>query len=297
MSKRQALGKGLSALLQDAGTDITTKKTGTDAPVLHSVSMIPVDAIEPNPFQPRSSFEELEMEELAESIRTHGLIQPITVRKMGYDHYQIISGERRWRASRMAGLKEIPAYIRVADDQGMLEMALVENIQREDLDPIEIALSLNRLLEECNLTQEQLSQRVNKQRSSVTNYLRLLRLPAPIQKALRDEQITMGHAKILLGIENEDKQLALFALTLEQELSVRQLEEIVRENKNIHSPKIKRASRNLSIEHKLLREKLQKKFGSGTEFKALSNGKFKITLRFSGEDELLKTLHSWGLDV
>jgi ParB family chromosome partitioning protein len=297
MSKRQALGKGLSALLQDAGTDITTKKTGTDAPVLHSVSMIPVDAIEPNPFQPRSSFEELEMEELAESIRTHGLIQPITVRKMGYDHYQIISGERRWRASRMAGLKEIPAYIRVADDQGMLEMALVENIQREDLDPIEIALSLNRLLEECNLTQEQLSQRVNKQRSSVTNYLRLLRLPAPIQKALRDEQITMGHAKILLGIENEDKQLALFALTLEQELSVRQLEEIVRENKNIHSPKIKRASRNLSIEHKLLREKLQKKFGSGTEFKALSNGKFKITLRFSDEDELLKTLHSWGLDV
>lgn len=286
MSKRQALGKGLSALLQDANTDITTKKSGIQAPTLHSVSMIELDAIEPNPFQPRNDFNELEMEELAESIRTHGIIQPITLRKIGYDRYQIISGERRWRAARMAGLKEVPAYIRVSDDQGMLEMALVENIQRDDLNPIEIALSLKRLMDECNITQEQLSQRVNKQRSTVTNYLRLLKLPAEIQKAIRDEIISMGHAKVLLSIENPDKQLALFSLCLENELSVRQLEDIIKQNKNTYPAKINKTKKPLSIEDKTIHENIVKKFGSKSSFKRLGNGKSKIVIYLDDDKRL-----------
>ncbi len=186
MSKKPALGRGLSALLESAKTDITTKRVGEGAPTVNSVSVIQISDIETNPFQPRSNFEESALQELSASIKQHGIIQPITVRKLGYDKYQLISGERRFRASQMAGLKEVPAYIRVADDQAMLEMALVENIQREDLDPIEVSLSYKRLIDECNLTQEQLSEKVGKQRSTVTNFLRLLKLPAPIQKALRD---------------------------------------------------------------------------------------------------------------
>ncbi|MCX8081434.1 MAG: ParB/RepB/Spo0J family partition protein [Bacteroidia bacterium] len=290
MSKRQALGKGLSALLKDAETDITTKKNGVHAPTLHSVSMIELDAIEPNPFQPRNDFDPLEMEELAESIKIHGIIQPITLRKLGYDRYQIISGERRWRAARMAGLKEVPAYIRVADDQGMLEMALVENIQRDDLNPIEIALSLKRLMDECNITQEQLAQRVNKQRSTVTNFLRLLKLPAEIQKALRDEQITMGHAKVLLGIENPDKQLALFSLTIEQELSVRQLEDIIKHNKNIYPPKVTKAKKPMALEDKTIHDQIQKYFGKKSSFQRLGNGKAKLILYFDNDENLQRTL-------
>ncbi len=167
--------------------------------------MIKIKNIETNPFQPRTNFEELALQELSDSIKQHGIIQPLTLRKLGYDRYQLISGERRFRASQMAGLTEVPAYIRVADDQAMLEMALVENIQREDLDPIEVALSYKRLIDECNLTQEALSEKVGKQRSTVTNFLRLLKLPAPIQKSLRDREITMGHAKALINIDNEDR--------------------------------------------------------------------------------------------
>jgi ParB family chromosome partitioning protein len=231
MSKKPALGRGLSALLENAKTDITTKQVGDTAPVVNSVSIIKLSNIEVNPFQPRTNFEETALQELSDSIKQHGIIQPLTLRKLGYDKYQLISGERRFRASQLAGLKEVPAYIRVADDQAMLEMALVENIQREDLDPIEVALSYKRLIDECSLTQEQLSEKVGKQRSTVTNFLRLLRLPAPIQKALRERDISMGHAKALINIDNEDRQLAIFALTLEQELSVRQIEEIARGEK------------------------------------------------------------------
>jgi len=226
-SKKPALGRGLSALLENAKTDITTKAID-NAPVLGSVSNIPISAIETNPFQPRTEFEEVALNELAQSIKEHGIIQPITVRKLGYDKYQIISGERRFRAAQLAGLTEIPAFIRVANDQQMLEMALIENIQREDLNPIDIALSYQRLMDECKLTQEEVSKRVGKQRSTVANYLRLLKLPAPIQKALKENAITMGHARALINIENEDKQLALFALILEQDLSVREVEELAK---------------------------------------------------------------------
>src|SRR4051812_34249358 len=206
-TKKPALGRGLSALLENAKTDITTKNIGENAAVVNSVATIRVQQIETNPFQPRTNFEETALQELSDSIRQHGIIQPITVRKLGYDKYQLISGERRFRASQLAGLTSVPAYIRIANDQGMLEMALVENIQRENLDAIEVAISYKRLIDECDLTQEQLSQKVSKQRSTITNYLRLLKLPVEIQLAIRNGDITMGHARALINIENADKQL------------------------------------------------------------------------------------------
>ncbi|GIV27377.1 MAG: chromosome partitioning protein ParB [Bacteroidia bacterium] len=294
-SKKPALGRGLSALLENAKTDITTKAT-ENAPVLGSISNIPLSAIETNPFQPRTEFEEVALQELAQSIKEHGIIQPITVRKLGYDKYQIISGERRFRAAQMAGLKEIPAYIRVANDQQMLEIALIENIQREDLNPIEIALSYQRLIDECNLTQEEVSKRVGKQRSTVANYLRLLKLPAPIQKALQTNEITMGHARALINIENEDKQLALFALIIEQDLSVREVEELAKGAKVNYKPKIKRDKTPLSIEEKLILGQLKERFDRFVEYKKNAKGGGKIILNFQNEEDLNIILKKLGID-
>ncbi|MGE0567800.1 MAG: ParB/RepB/Spo0J family partition protein [Bacteroidia bacterium] len=296
MSKKPALGRGLSALLENAKTDITTRHVGEGAPVVNSVSTIKISDIETNPFQPRSNFEEQALKELSESIKQHGIIQPLTVRKLGYDKYQLISGERRFRASQMAGLKEVPAYIRVADDQAMLEMALVENIQREDLDPIEVSLSYKRLIDECNLTQEQLSEKVGKQRSTVTNFLRLLKLPAPIQKALRDRELTMGHAKAIINIDNEDRQLAIFALAIEQELSVRQIEELARGEKLKFKPKTKKVDKPLSIEDKEVTKKLDAIFNKSYAFKRSANGKGKLTISFNNDTELTHVLSFFGID-
>ncbi|MCE3260054.1 MAG: chromosome partitioning protein ParB [Bacteroidetes bacterium] len=296
MSKKPALGRGLSALLENAKTDITTKQVGEGAPVVNSVSVLKVKNIEANPFQPRTNFEETALQELSDSIKQHGIIQPLTVRKLGYDKYQLISGERRFRASQMAGLTEVPAYIRVADDQAMLEMALVENIQREDLDPIEVSLSYKRLIDECNLTQEQLSEKVGKQRSTVTNFLRLLKLPAPIQKALRDREITMGHAKALINIDNEDRQLAIFALTLEQELSVRQIEEIARGEKVKLTPKVSRVEKPLPTEDKVITKQLDKIFNKSYQFKRNSKGGGKLTLNFSNDTELQHIVSFFGIE-
>jgi len=296
MSKKPALGRGLSALLENAKTDITTKQVGEGTPVVNSVSIIKVKNIEANPFQPRTNFEETALQELSDSIKQHGIIQPLTVRKLGYDRYQLISGERRFRASQMAGLTDVPAYIRVADDQAMLEMALVENIQREDLDPIEVSLSYKRLIDECSLTQEQLSEKVGKQRSTVTNFLRLLKLPAPIQKALRDREITMGHAKALINIENEDRQLAIFALTLEQELSVRQIEEIARGEKIKFTPKVSKVDKPLTTEDKVITKQLDKIFNKSYQFKRNSKGGGKITLNFSNETELQHIISFFGIE-
>lgn len=223
-NKRNALGRGLSALLENASTDITA----TESKPLHSISEIPISQVQANPFQPREEFEEEALNELAESIKVHGIIQPITVRKLGYDSYQIISGERRTRASRIAGLTTIPAFIRLADDQGMLEMALIENIQREELNAMEIAFSYKRLVDECTLNQEQLGERVGKNRSTVNNYLRLLKLPDNIQASIRDNQITMGHARAIINIDNSDEQQYLFSKMLEDGLSVREVENLVR---------------------------------------------------------------------
>ena len=239
MSKQQrGLGKGLGALLGgDADLSQIRKPVGyvnkevvrNDQPQDTSdILRIPVDMIEPNPFQPRMSFDQEALEELADSIRTLGLIQPIAVRRKTDGRYQIISGERRFRACQLTGMDMIPAYIRDTTDQGMLEMAIVENIQRENLDPIEVALSYQRLIEECNLTQEQMAVRVGKRRTSVTNHLRLLKLPAKIQHDLKVGLLSVGHAKVLLGVEDELVQEFLCDLVIKEDLSVRQLEEQIR---------------------------------------------------------------------
>jgi len=296
MSKKPALGRGLSALLENAKTDITTRNLGENSPVVNSVSVIKIKNIETNPFQPRTNFEETALQELSDSIKQHGIIQPITVRKLGYDRYQLISGERRFRASQMAGLTDVPAYIRIADDQEMLEMALVENIQREDLDPIEVALSYKRLIDECNLTQEQLSEKVGKQRSTVTNFLRLLKLPAPIQKSLRDGEITMGHAKALINIDNEDRQLAIFALALEQNFSVRQIEELARGEKVKVTPKVSRVEKPLSMEDKLISSGLDKIFNKSYQFKRNAKGGGTLSFSFSNDDELQHIVSFFGIE-
>ncbi len=273
-------------MLENAKTDITTRQSGEDSPVVGTVANIRTKHIEVNPFQPRSNFEEIALQELSDSIKQHGIIQPLTVRKLGYDKYQLISGERRFRASQMAGLTEVPAYIRIADDQAMLEMALIENIQREDLDPIEVSLSYKRLIDECNLTQEQLSEKVNKQRSTVTNYLRLLKLPAEIQKALRDKDITMGHARALINIDDTDKQLAIFAMAIENNLSVRQIEELARGEKLAFTPKVSRVEKPLTTEDKQIAKKLEKIFSKSYSFKRNAKGGGNLTLSFSNDTEL-----------
>lgn len=237
MSKKKALGRGLNALLSDSNTE---DRLEIDPPVVKPVAAqaqttsgstleIPLTQIEVNPFQPRTHFDQQALQELADSIRVHGIIQPITVRRLAQDQYQLISGERRFQASKLAGLKSVPAYIRSADDQQMLEMALIENIQRENLNAIEVALSYQRLITECNLNQEALGDRVGKNRATVTNYLRLLKLPPDIQIAVRDNRISMGHARAIINVENLDQQLYIFKKTLEDDLSVRKVEELVRE--------------------------------------------------------------------
>jgi ParB family chromosome partitioning protein len=236
MSKKKALGRGLSALLKDNSSeekldvDIQSPvSTSEKSTVASGIAEIPVDEIEVNPFQPRTHFDQEALQELSESIKVHGIIQPITVRRLTNNQYQLISGERRFQASRLAGLKTIPAYIRSANDQQMLEMALIENIQRENLNAIEIALSYQRLISECSLKQDELGERVGKNRATVTNYLRLLRLPPDIQIAVRDNKLSMGHARAIINVESPEKQLYIFKKTLDDDLSVRKVEELVRE--------------------------------------------------------------------
>jgi ParB family chromosome partitioning protein len=233
MSKKKALGRGLSALLSDNSSE--DEKLEVDIPVSApsrpsgGIAEIPIEHIEVNPFQPRTHFDQDALLELAESIRVHGIIQPITVRKLTTNQYQLISGERRFQASKLADLKAIPAYIRSADDQQMLEMALIENIQRENLNAIEIALSYQRLITECSLKQDELGERVGKNRATVTNYLRLLKLPPDIQIAVRDNKLSMGHARAIINVESAEQQLYIFKKTLTDDLSVRRVEELVRE--------------------------------------------------------------------
>jgi ParB family transcriptional regulator, chromosome partitioning protein len=285
VAKKRALGRGLSALLEDAGTDITSTSNVTEGATLGSVSMLPIGQIEANPFQPRTKFEKEGLVELANSIKEHGIIQPITLRKLGYDKYQIISGERRFRASQAAGLKEVPVYIRVANDQTMLEMALVENIQRRELDAIEIAISYKRLLDECDLTQDALSQKISKSRSSVTNHLRLLKLPAPIQLAVRDGEISMGHARALIGLDDK-KQLSVFNRIIADALSVRQVENLVRAGGQKKSVPTQKKSGGLSFEQQKLKEDLSDMFGNKISIKKDALGKGKLEIPFNSEEDL-----------
>jgi ParB family chromosome partitioning protein len=233
MSKKKALGRGLNALLSDSNVE---ERLEVDIPISTGAASSPsggtleisLEHIEVNPFQPRTHFDQEALKELAESIKVHGIIQPITVRRLARDQYQLISGERRFQASKLAGLKSVPAYVRSADDQQMLEMALIENIQRENLNAIEIALSYQRLISECSLKQDELGDRVGKNRATVTNYLRLLKLPPDVQIAVRDNKISMGHARAIINVENPDQQLYIFKKTLAEDLSVRKVEELVR---------------------------------------------------------------------
>ena len=296
MAKQQrGLGKGIGALL-GGDTDFTPLRQPVgyvnkevvgqrESQDTADILRIPTDMIEPNPYQPRMSFDQDALEELAESIKTLGLIQPITVRRKSEGRYQIISGERRFRACRQAGMDMIPAYIRDTNDQGMLEMAIVENIQRENLDPIEIAMSYQRLIEECSLTQEQMAIRVGKKRASVTNFLRLLKLPAKLQHDLKVGLLSVGHAKVLLGVDDLRMQEYLCDLVIKEDLSVRQLEEKIKKLTELKKDGVQEAQ-DLPEEYFKVLERVGKYFESNISLKRGSNGKGTMTIHFSSDDEV-----------
>lgn len=287
--KRSALGKGLSALLENSETDITSKSANTSSTV-GSISNISISSIEANPFNPRTNFEKDALEQLSESIAEHGIIQPLTVRKLGGDKYQLISGERRFRASQLAGLIEVPAYIRIANDQTMLEMALVENIQREDLNPIEVALSYQRLIDDCDLTQEKLSQKIAKSRSSITNHLRLLKLPVDIQIGVKNKVITMGHARALVSAGDEETQVALFRQVVENNLSVRDIESILRGDdvdvSKQKATKEKQVKFKISPAEYTFKEHLSDRLNAKVDISKSQNGTGKVVINFNSEMDL-----------
>jgi len=285
--KKQALGRGLSALLKDPDNDIRTADDKNADQVVGSIIELDIHSIEINPFQPRTHFNEEALQELATSIRELGVIQPITVRKIGFNAYQLISGERRLRASKLAGLATIPAYIRIANDHESLMMALVENIQRHDLDPIEVALSYQRLIDEIQLTQEQMSERVGKKRSTITNYLRLLKLDPIIQTGMRDGFISMGHGRALINIEDTDAQAAIYQQIIEKNLSVRETESLVKQHQEGVQAKPAKAAKKAGF---ALREThkntLADFFDAKVEVAVSANGKGKIVIPFRSEADL-----------
>jgi ParB family chromosome partitioning protein len=295
MTKKKALGRGLNALLSDSATD---ERLETDLPVSHqqpsgNVLEIPIEQIEVNPYQPRTHFDETALQELADSIKVHGIIQPITVRRLAPQQYQLISGERRLQASKRAGLKTIPAYVRTANDQQMLEMSLIENIQRENLNAIEIALSYQRLISECNLKQEELGERVGKNRATVTNYLRLLKLPPDIQIAVRDNKLSMGHARAIINVENPADQLYIFNKILKEDLSVRKVEELVRELQRAKTEegttKTTASSGSVSRELAQLQSRLSSHFGTRVAVKG-DGKKGEIRIPFMSIEDLNRIL-------
>jgi len=286
--KKQALGRGLSALLKDPSNDIQSAQDKNADKVVGNIVELDLDSIEMNPFQPRTSFNEETLRELASSIKELGVIQPITVRKLGINNYQLVSGERRFRASKSIGLKSIPAYIRLANDQESLEMALVENIQRQDLDPIEIALSYQRLIDEIQLTQEQMSERVGKKRSTIANYLRLLKLDPIIQTGMRDGFISMGHGRAIINIEDQADQLDIYESILTNKLSVRDTEGLVKNYNNTQSTEVptkKDASEELPKYIKKGLKEFSDYFGHKIEVKVAKNGKGKISIPFHSEED------------
>lgn len=282
-NKKRGLGRGLDAILQSPETDITSSDISGNY-VAGAVAELNIDFIEANPFQPRTDFDENALNELAESIKVQGVIQPVTVRKMGRDKYQLISGERRLRASKMAGLKTIPVFIRVANDEQMLEMALIENTHREGLNAIEIALSYQRLIEECNITQEQLSEKVGKDRSTVTNFLRLLKLPPEVQVALRDGFISMSQARSIINIEDKTKQLIILKEIIDKDLSVRQVEELVRSlnTKNVKTKKQKSVLPEAII-YKV--DTLSKMLDTKIKVERNGKGKGSLTISFKNDED------------
>ncbi len=293
-AKKRALGKGLSALLDSSGIEPQpVYDVEKDLLPVGTIGKVPLDLIEPNPFQPRTDFDEEALNDLAASIKEQGVIQPITLRKTNDNKLQLIAGERRLKASRMAGLSDIPAYIIAADEGAMLEMAIVENIQRENLNPIEIALGYKQLLDNNSFTQEVLSEKIGKSRSSIANILRLLKLPGTIQIGLRQEQISTGHAKALLSLEDIQTQLDLFQDILAQELSVREVEEIIRNISKKHNEQSgqkeeekKSSATKSKIEYKELQNELESSFNTSVQIKSKGNGKGSIVIKFKSEEEL-----------
>jgi ParB family chromosome partitioning protein len=280
-AKKSPLGRGLGALIEGVEKEVLEKKVEANL-------QIDINSIDANPFQPRTRFDSQSLEELAASIRQVGIVQPLTVRETGDGRYQLIAGERRLRAARLAGLTHVPAYVRTADDTAMLEMALVENIQREDLDAIEVAITYQRLIEECNLTQEQLSDRVGKQRSTVANYLRLLRLPAEIQLGIRNRNLTMGHARTLVNIEDAKKQINIFYHIIQEDLSVRATEDLVRhlQTDAVKDPTRDDKKKRLNSEFEELAGQLSKLFEAQVQFRINDKGRGKIVIPFSDSDEM-----------
>jgi ParB family chromosome partitioning protein len=287
-TKKQALGRGLSALLKDPENDINTATDKNADKVVGNIIELDLEHIEVNPFQPRSNFNDESIKELATSIRELGVIQPITVRKLGFNEYQLVSGERRFRASKLLGLETIPAYIRIANDQESLEMALVENIQRQDLDPIEIALSYQRLIDEINLTQEKLSERVGKKRSTIANYLRLLKLDPIIQTGMRDGFLSMGHGRALVNIDKKQDQISLYEKIIFDNLSVRDTESAVKayHSEEVAPKEIKKPVQNdpAVFVRKGIKE-LTDALSVKVDIKSSDNSKGKITIPFKSQEE------------
>lgn len=285
MTRKNALGRGLGALIEGVEKEVLEKKVEANL-------QIAIDSIDGNPFQPRTRFDEKALEELASSIRQLGIVQPLTLRETGNGRFQLIAGERRLRAARLAGLTHVPAYIRTADDQAMLELALVENIQREDLDAVEIAISYQRLIEECKLTQEQLSDRVGKQRSTVANYLRLLKLPAEIQLGIKNKQLSMGHARTLINIEDPKKQIKVYYKIIDDDLSVRSTEELVRvlQTENLKDSSKVEKKKKLNEDFNQLSNHLERIFSSKVIFRINEKGKGKIVIQFDTPEEMERIL-------
>lgn len=285
MTKKNALGRGLGALIDGVEKEVLEKKVEANM-------QIPVDSIDANPWQPRSRFDDEALNELAASIRQLGIVQPLTVREIPGGRFQLIAGERRLRAARLAGLANVPAYVRTADDQAMLEMALVENIQREDLDAVEVAISYQRLIEECRLTQEQLSERVGKQRSTVANYLRLLKLPAEIQLGIKNRQLSMGHARTLISIDDSKQQIEVYYRVINEDMSVRQTEELVRHLQvaPLRDPAKSEKKQKLNQDFKQLSDHLKTVFGTDVVFRINDKGKGKIVIQFENNDQMERIL-------
>lgn len=285
MTQKNALGRGLGALIDGVEKEVLERKVEPNMD-------ISLDSIDGNPFQPRTHFDDQALEELAASIKKLGIVQPLTVREASDGRYQLIAGERRLRAARLAGLTHVPAYIRTADDQAMLELALVENIQREDLDAIEVAISFQRLIEECKLTQEQLSDRVGKQRSTIANYLRLLRLPAEIQVGIRNKHVMMGHARTLVNVENPKTQMNVYYRIIDGDLSVRQAEELVRllQTEKIKDPTKRERRKKLNEDFLQLSEHLNRIFSTKINFRINEQGKGKIVIPFENPEEMERIL-------
>jgi len=295
MAKKKELSRGIRALLSNIEDKSPLPETKEIVKELNSnIAEIALEDIEINPFQPRTEFDPEELMNLAKSIKTYGVIQPITVRSMGGNKFQLISGERRLRASKMAGLSEVPAYIRIADDQGMLEMALVENIQRAELNAVEVAISYQRLIDECDLTHEELSNRVGKNRSTITNYIRLLKLPPVIQSGIKKDQISMGHARALAGVDNVSLQLTYFHRTVEDKLSVRALEQLIRgggsSSSSSGASSSNSSSSTLPPEVIEIREELSDQYGTKVEIKRDKKGKGQFVIKFGNDNDFNRIL-------